>query len=111
MIYFKKFNLKIYLVLLSCLITLNVLFNSTEKYTANYEGDRIINASEMQYQICLSSLSFYKQTEFISNTEIKYFNNLSEESILYIYLGYLGIAIGFILSAKFSLKDPTNEDR
>ncbi len=111
MLYLKKLNSKIYLILLCGLITLNVAFVSSKNFTANIDGYRIDNATEMQYQICLSSLPFSSQMEFINNTEIKYFLNLPEKSFFFIYLGYFLVATGFILTAKIALNNSSNENR
>lgn len=111
MIYLPKQKTKIYLIILCGLITLNVIFISSKSYNAHLDAyDYAIgNASEMQYQICLSSLPYNWQREFINNTRIEYFLNLPEETLLFIYFGYFLIATGFILSSKFKLNDSTDE--
>jgi hypothetical protein len=111
MIYLNRIMTKVYLILLCGLVTLNVVFVETKTFTAKADSFEIANASEIQYQIYLSSLSFRRQSEFVNNTEIKYFNNLPEKSLLYIYLGYFLVATAFILTTKFSLSDSSNENR
>lgn len=112
MLYLPKQKTKIYLLVLCGLVLFHISFLSSKSYTAHFDEARIINGTEEQYQSCLSSLPdiFYK-TEFIASTEIKYLFNLTEQSLLLIYLGYFLIASAFILSAKFNLKESDNGNK
>jgi len=110
MLYLPKLKTKIYLIILCGLITFNVIFVSSKNYKAKVDKYEITNASEMQYQSCLSTLPLYSKTEFIKNTEIKYLFNLPEITLLFIYFTYFLIATGFILSIEFKLNDSNNEN-
>lgn len=112
MIYLPKQKTKIYLLILSGLIFLHVSLVSTKNYTAvePFHLYKIINGTEDQYLNCLSSLSdISEKTEFIKTTEIKYIFDLPEQSILFIYLGYLLVVSKLILSSKFELKESDND--
>lgn len=113
MLYFPKQKAKLYLISLCGLLCLHTIFVSTKGYTAYFKVGvcQINNASEEQYQSCLSSLnSITVKTEYINNTRIKYLYVLPEQSILLIYLGYLLIIIKLIVSAKFNLNEEIDEN-
>jgi hypothetical protein len=110
MIYLHKLKTKIFLVLLCGLIALNIVFVSSKNFITKTYDDQIANLSEAQYQNCLRSLSAYEQIEFINNTDVERFLNLPEETLYFFYLGYFLIAIGFILSTQFSIKNLPNEN-
>lgn len=110
-LYIPKQRTKIYLIIVCALITLNVIFISSKNYDANhYNGEGIRNASEMQYQSCLNTLSFHEQVEFIGTTKISYIFNLPEETLFFIYFGYFLISAGLILSTKFKPNDSDYEN-
>lgn len=110
MLYLSKLKTKIYLIVLCGLITLHVSFLSLKNYTAKLDNYKIYNATEEQYQSCLSSISHIRdKTEFINNTEINYLFNLSDKSKLFFYLGYFLIISLFIISVKFNFNESGNE--
>jgi hypothetical protein len=110
--YVNKLKPKTYLILFFGLITFNLVFVNTKNYSCKCKdyGTPFTNISEMEYQNYLGSISDNDlQVEIFIGTEIKYFLNLPEKSILLIYLGYFLVASGFILTANFSLNKSLNE--
>ena len=112
MIYLQKLKTKLFLIVLSGLILINISFISSKSYTAVFRNYKITNGTEEQYQSCLGSLSNLEaKTIFIANTKIKYLFYFPEQSLLIIYLGYFLIASAFILSAKVNLKESDNGNK
>lgn len=112
MLYFPRIFAKICLIFLCGLVLFHIYFLSSKRFTAHFEEHKIINGTEEQYLSCLSSLPYISgKTEFISNTETTHIFNLSEQFLIFIYLGYFLIASAFILSAKLNLTESNHENK
>jgi hypothetical protein len=103
MLFFPIRKLKIYLISLCCLI---VILISSITYTDEKE---IKNASEEQYRMIFQSLDASEKIESANSVHVQYLSTLPEASIIFIYLGYLIIAIAIINSAKINLDESTNK--
>lgn len=93
--------MRILLIVLVGLVTLNICYLSTKSYTAKIGSLQLTNASELQYESCLNTIPILpKKIEFINNTKTLYLGSFSKNSILFIYLGYFIVALLLILFAK-----------
>lgn len=116
MIYLPKLKTKIYLIALCGIICLHIIFLATKSYNADYKNRsndyyQIRNATEDQYQSCLSSITKIEdRVKYIDKTEIRYLYVFPKGSLIFIYLGYFLIVTGLILSAKFNLNESSNEN-
>ena len=105
MVYLPIKKLKIYLIIIFALASLQLACYSTKTYTVSHGDFHVSNVNEEIYLNYLGSMPIGYKTEFIDNTEIKYINFLPESSLFIIYIGYFIVVTGLILSAKIKLNE------